>query len=421
MPEPTTDPRAAGVSGDRIWADLTGLAEFVEAGLPGWTRRVFSAPYQASRTLVHTLMEEAGLAAERDPAGNLIGRLPGADSTLPPIVIGSHTDTVAGGGRFDGMVGVVAALEVARQLVRSPLRHPLWVVDFLGEEPNEFGLSCLGSRAVTGHLDSDHLQLRDGSGRTLAEALTAAGCRPAELQAARWRPGSVHAYLELHIEQGRRLEQAGLPLGVVSAIVGIARAQIDITGRADHAGTTPMDDRHDALVAAAELVLGVERLGRSQDVGHGVATTGRILVKPNAANVVPALTQLVVEMRSTGKSWLSQTSEALERMVARVANDRSVEARLTWLSSEPPVPCDPRLRQLLGRAVEQMGRTPMELESGASHDAAHVARMAPMGMLFVPSRDGRSHCPEEWTEPRQVADGAEALLRATIETDAAEL
>ena len=421
MPQPAPDPLSAQVSEDRLWGDLTGLAEFVESGLPGWTRRVFSAPYQASRRFIQTLMEEAGLIAEQDSAGNLIGRLPGADSTLPAIVIGSHTDTVTGGGRFDGMVGVAAAVEVARQLLGSPLRHPLWVVDFLGEEPNEFGLSCLGSRAVTGHLGSDHLQLRDGSGRTLGEALTAAGCRPADLHTARWRPGSVHAYLELHIEQGRLLEQAGLELGVVTAIVGIARAQIDITGSADHAGTTPMDDRHDALAAAAEVVLGVDRLGRSGEVEHGVATTGRILIQPNAANVVPGLAQLVVEMRSTSEAWLRRSSAALEEMVAQVAKDRSVEASLTWISSEPPVSCDPRVRQLLGRAVEQMGSTPMELESGASHDAAHVARVAPIGMLFVPSRGGRSHCPEEWTDPSQVADGARALLRATIEADAAEL
>jgi N-carbamoyl-L-amino-acid hydrolase len=408
MAQTSFSPRAPEVSGERVWGDLNGLAEFVEAEMPGWTRRVFSPPYKASRARVRSLMEEAGLTTDQDAA-------------LPAIVIGSHTDTVAGGGRFDGMVGVVAALEVARQLFGWPLRHPLWVVDFLGEEPNDFGLSCLGSRAVTGRLSREHLQRRDGSGRTLGDALEAFGCRPAELATAQWPPGSLHAYLELHIEQGKALEQAGSSLGVVTAIAGISRAQIDIKGSADHAGTTAMADRHDALAAAAEVVLGVDRLGRRRNGEHGVATTGRILVEPNAANVVPAWSQLVVEMRSTGVGWLREAASALEQLVAEVAARRSVEVGLSWLSREPPVPCDPRVRQLLGRAVEKIGLSPMELESGASHDAAHLAGVAPMGMLFVPSRGGRSHCPEEWTDPAQVEVGARALLLATIEADGAAL
>ena len=421
VPATTSDELAAKVTEERVWGDLMALAEHVEPGLPGWTRRVFTDPYRQSRTLVATLMERAGLRVRRDAVGNLIGELAGTDPALPALVIGSHTDTVAGGGRFDGMVGVAAGVEVARCLAGSSLRHPLWVVDFLGEEPNDFGLSCVGSRAVTGHLTQEHLGLRDDSGRTLADALQAAGSDPANVASARWHQGSVHAYLELHIEQGRALEQAGSRLGVVTAIVGIARAVIDLVGAADHAGTTAMSDRRDALVAAAEVVLGVESIGRRGKEERGVATTGRIVVQPNAANVIPASAQLLVEMRSTSARWLREQGETLEQVVAQVASARAVEAGVGWLSREPPVPCNPRLRELLRGALDEMGVTAMELESGASHDAAHLARIAPMGMIFVPSHGGRSHCPEEWTAADQVADGTRALLRATLAADREQL
>ncbi len=417
MASSTAGPLADQVSEDRIWHGLMELAEFAEPGMQGWTRRVFSPQYQASREFTGGLMEAAGLEVSLDPAGNLIGRSPGRDPGLPALVLGSHTDTVAGGGRFDGMVGVLAAVEVARVLTAAPLRHPLWVVDFLGEEPNRFGLSCLGSRAVTGHLSPANLQLQDGSGSTLAEALSQAGARPPDLGAAQWAPGAVHGYLELHIEQAKQLERAGAELGVVSAIAGISRAAIDLVGCADHAGTTAMEDRHDALLAAAEVVLGVDRLGRSGHGGEGVATAGRLLIEPNAANVVPAHAQLVVEMRSTSPEWLRLTALELEQLVGVAARARSVEAKLDWVSREPPVPCHPQVRSLLTRAAEKLGMGVIEVTSGASHDAAHIARIAPTGMLFIPSREGRSHCPEEWSEPAQVGLGARALLLGVLELD----
>ncbi|HVD02607.1 MAG TPA: M20 family metallo-hydrolase [Candidatus Dormibacteraeota bacterium] len=408
----------------RLWAALMRLAEFVEPGQAGWTRRVFSCAYMESRALVRTMMEEAGLAVTQDPVGNLIGRLGGRDPALPPLVVGSHTDTVSGGGRFDGMVGVVAAIEVARTLATSSisLRRPLWIVDFLGEEPNRFGLSCLGSRAVTGHLTEQHMDLIDDAGLSLGEELRRAGWRPDDLGSARWQGGSLHAYLELHIEQGAQLERAGRQIGIVTAIAGISRARIDIEGRADHAGTTPMELRLDALQAAAEIVLATDAIGRDQEGGEeGVATVGRLLVEPNVTNVIPARAQLGVELRSIAPRWLEQRSRDLELLVDRVARERRLVLTLEWLSTEPPVRCDGRLRRAMGRAASQVGADPFELPSGASHDAAHIARIAPMGMLFIPSRGGRSHCPEEWSEPAEVALGARSLLQTVLDVDAAQL
>ncbi len=399
------------------------LAEHVEPGEPGWTRRVFSPAYRETRQLVSDFMTDSGLEVTPDAIGNLIGRLPGSEPRAPVLVVGSHTDTVSGGGRFDGMVGVVAAIEVASLLRDSAtrLRHPLWVVDFLGEEPNRFGLSCLGSRAVTGHLASSHLELLDPTGMTLAGALAGMGARPGALDSATWPAGNLHGYLELHVEQGARLDRAGRPLGVVSAIVGIYRARIEVVGRPDHAGTTPMDGRLDAMQAAAQIICGIDRIGRRSTGSDGVATVGQITVEPNSPNVVAARAVLVAEMRSVDDAWLHQGRGQVEELVARVAVGTGVTADLAWISAEPPVACSPIMRELLAQAVRATGVEPLEVPSGASHDAAHMARLGPMGMLFIPSRDGRSHCPEEWTDKDQVAMGTAALLRAVLAVDQARL
>lgn len=408
---------------DLLWSQLMALAEFREPDQPGWTRRVFFEPYRKSRNWTAALMAGAGLEVRRDPVGNLLGELPGADPQLPQIVIGSHTDTVAGGGRFDGVVGVVGAVEVVRLLsaVGRPLRHPLLVVDFLGEEPNRFGLSCLGSRAVTGQLHQDHLRLRDENDLSLGEALLQAGGSPDELECGLWRRQRLLAYLELHIEQGSRLERAGIPLGVVSAISGIHRAVITITGRPDHAGTAAMDERRDALAAAAEVVLSLERLAAEVREGaSGVGTVGRLELSPGAANVVPGWARAWAELRSTDSTWLAGRHLALEASIREMAAARRVGVEVDWVSAEPPVGCAPGARLLIAEAAAELGYRQMELSSGASHDAAQLARLCPVGMIFIPSRDGRSHCPEEWSEPEQVARGVSALLAAVLRLDRAD-
>lgn len=388
------------------------LAEIVEPGQPGWTRRVFSPEYRRSRELVSELMSSAGLKVRRDAAGNLIGELAGPAPDQPVLALGSHTDTVAGGGRFDGPAGVVAAIEAVRRLRErgQPLARTVWVVDFLGEEPNDFGISCVGSRAVAGHLSPQHLQLRDGSGRTLAEALAELGGEPARIPEARWPSGAVAGYLELHVEQGARLEAAGRGLGVVTAIAGIHRAEVDLEGRSDHAGTTPMGERRDALLAAAEVSLGVEELARRDHLG--VATVGRLELEPNSPNVVAGRAVLIAEYRSGDQGWLTASDQRLQELVAEVPSRRGVRGQLTWLSREPPTPCAEALRRVLGESARQVGQDPMELASWAGHDAVQVAAVCPVGMLFIPSRGGRSHCPDEWTDPEQVEVGVRALTEA---------
>jgi N-carbamoyl-L-amino-acid hydrolase len=397
---------------DRVASDFEVLASFSDPDAPGWTRRVFSSFDRAGRQWVAERMEQAGLRVEVDAAANLIGRLPGAGA-VGSIVTGSHTDTVRGGGRFDGICGVLGAIEAVRCLgeLGAQLSHDLVVVDFLGEEPNDFGLSCVGSRAIAGALEESHLALVGPDGQNLADAIAAAGGQPDKLAGARW-PADLHCYLELHIEQGPILERAGIPIGIVTGIAGIHRLLARIVGQPDHAGTTPMDLRRDALLGAAEAALMVERLGSG-----GVATTGRLESRPGALNVVPAEADLWAEARSTDKEWLEafgrDFTEALEAIAAR----RQLSSSLSWLSQSAPVPVTPWVADAIAAAASSRGVEALEIPSGAGHDASHMARLGPMGMIFVPSRGGRSHCPEEWTDIAQVGAGIAVLAEAMVILD----
>jgi len=358
-------------------------------------------------------MTVAGLDVRIDPGGNLIGVRRGADQGLPAIVVGSHTDTVLGGGRFDGMLGVLAGIEVARS---SPgdLRHTLEIVDFLAEEPTDFGISTVGSRAFAGALSADMLALRSGE-RTLADSIASVGGAPDRIQAARRQPGSIAVYLELHIEQGPVLDNEGLRLGVVTAITGIRRFQVRLAGRPDHAGTMPMGLRRDALAGAAEVILALER--EWQD-GGGVGTVGRLNVSPNATNVVPGAVELWAEMRSIDPQRLTSAEASFLEAARTIAAQRGLTADIDALSREEPVPIAEHVQAELGEVLRAMGHPVKRLPSFAGHDANQVAKVAPVGMLFVPSRGGRSHCPEEWTDLADAALGARALGEAVLHFDA---
>jgi N-carbamoyl-L-amino-acid hydrolase len=407
--------RTPSVDLSRLQADLNALSEFKEPDSPGWTRRVFSEPYIRSRRWVEERMRDAGLDVTVDAAGNLIGVLKGRGG--PALVTGSHTDSVAGGGRYDGPLGVLGAIEVARCIRerKVELRHELRVVDFLGEEPNDFGLSCVGSRAVAGTLTAEHLTLREPGGRTLAEALESCGANTQRIREAAWPPGDVSAFVELHIEQGPLLEQAGLPIAVVTGIAGIARSLATFHGRADHAGTTPMGARHDALCAAAEVVLAVEQLASD---GNGVGTAGRIESMPGALNVVPEQAQVWIEFRSVDSEWLESRGRSLEQAAAEAGRRRGVEAGVQKLSQSNPVLAADEVRSAMSDAIAGLGLGFMLLPSGAGHDTVQMARLGPAGMLFVPSAGGRSHCPEEWTAPEHLEAGVSALLATILVLDA---
>jgi beta-ureidopropionase / N-carbamoyl-L-amino-acid hydrolase len=407
------------VNAARIAEDIEALARLTESGRP-WTRRVFSPLFLEGRAYIEASMHAAGLNTRVDAAGNLIGRRAGSGRAKGVIMLGSHSDTVPDGGRFDGVAGVVAALEVARSLAERgvDLAHDLEIVDFLAEEVSPFSVSCIGSRGMTGQMPEAWLTRRHGGG-ALADALASVGGDPAAVL--KQRRSDIVASLELHIEQGPVLEQEGRDIGLVTGIVGVTRFEILVEGRPDHAGTTPMDARSDALVAASDLVLKIrdEALRLSRKPGHFAATVGEFSIAPNAANVVPAHVRLLIDARAELRPDMEAFAAWLDKAAGNVASEHGVAiSPPARVSDSHPVACDPRLLHVLDEAAAVAGMTTRPLASGAGHDAAWIARIAPAAMIFVPSRGGRSHTPDEWTDNNAIARGAAVLFEAVIALDA---
>jgi len=403
----------------RLWDDLMALGKITEPERP-YTRRAFSPLFAAGRDWLAERMRAAGLATRVDAAGNLIGRREGRAPSRPVIMLGSHSDSVPSGGRFDGMAGVAAGIAVARALAQAPLEHPLEVIDFLAEEPNEFGLSCIGSRALSGCLSADHLALSNSQGETLSDALRRVGGVPERIGAA--RRSDIKAALELHIEQGPVLESRGIDIGLVSAIAGVTRLELEFKGAAGHAGTTPMQGRRDPLIAAAHMIgwirtRALELAGRG--CGHFVATVGIVEALPGGSNVIPASARIVIDARSEDRRLMEEFQASVEAQSAAAARAASVErSRLAVLSDNLPAACDGQLRELLGRCAKLCGLSTLSMASGAGHDTAFLSRVAPAAMLFIPCKDGRSHTPEEWASPAAVAAGTSVLLEAVRALDA---
>ncbi|WP_425648116.1 Zn-dependent hydrolase [Agrobacterium leguminum] len=396
-----------------IEVDLDALAQITDPERP-WTRRAFSPRFDEGRNYLRRRFLSEGLNVSTDAGGNLIGRREGTEPQVGTIMLGSHSDTVPDGGRFDGVAGVVVALEVARILSRRgvALRHNLAVVDFLAEEVSIFGVSCIGSRAMAGVLPQDWLR-RISDGRDLATAIRDVGGKPESLEAP--LADDLKAFLELHIEQGPVLEREKIALGVVTTIVGINRVEIEVKGRPDHAGTTPMGLRADALVAAARIVSEIERFATelSGGPGHFTATVGEFEISPNAANVVPGRVRMLVDIRAER----AEDKEAFVSWLTGLDADgeNTIEARL--ISANPGVQMDDGLQETLAKAADGLDTPYRKMVSGAGHDAAFMARLCPSAMLFVPCRDGRSHCPEEWADAADLALAAEVLANTIMELD----
>jgi len=401
---------------ERLLADLDQLATFSEPDTPGCTRRFPSAAYRAGRDWLQQRFADAGLAPAIDAAGNLVGRRAGR-LPLPPILIGSHSDTVYGGGRFDGALGVLAALEVVRALDDAgiALDHPVWVVDFLAEEANDFGVSCVGSRGLTAGLPAEWLAAR-AHGGDVAAALRAMGGDPGALAAPLLAPGALHAALEVHIEQGPVLEAGGMRLGAVSGIVAIRRATLTLRGRPDHAGTAPMALRHDALAAAAECVLAAEQAAR--DEPGSVATVGRLTVAPNQSNVVPGHVELFLEVRSLDADQIERIWQRVMAQTRAAAAQRGVSLGIGTQTEAAATRPPAWLLELVEDACRAVDPATQRLVSGAGHDMMHLAQVTAAAMIFVPCRDGRSHCPDEDATPEDCERGARALLEAVLRLDA---
>jgi len=377
----------------------------------GINRVAYSEADVAGRAFTLGLFRQAGLAPRIDAAGNIVGRLEGTQPSLPPIVIGSHVDSVTDGGNFDGPLGSFAAVEVARSLREqgNRLRHPLEVVVWSNEEGG-----TIGSKLAVGEpVDLDSVAR---SGKTLREGIGIVGGDIAKLEAAVRPEGSVACYIELHIEQGGRLDQAGLQVGVVEGIVGLRWIEVVIEGFANHAGTTPMDDRRDAMLAAARFTVAVNEAIRSEP-GRQVATVGRLVPTPNTRNVIAGRVDLAVDLRDLDAAKVERFAARFRHLGQEIGAATQTTFTFRDATSSRPAMSDPAIMDLVEGSARALGLSTQRMPSGAGHDAQELAQICPMGMIFVPSVGGISHSPREFTKPEDVANGADMLLNAVVRAD----
>lgn len=407
---------AVRIDADRLARDLRGLSRIGLNEDGSVTRVAFSVTELRARHYMIHLLQQAGLAVRMDGIGNLIARLDG-EQPGPAVALGSHVDSVPHGGRFDGAVGVVAALEVARAIREAGvrLRRPLEVLVFAAEESSRFGFSTIGSSAMAGVSDPDRLlALTDKSGERLGEILERFGITRDDVAAVRRRPGEIGHYLELHIEQGRVLLEEGKRLGVVRSIAAPCRLKVTYRGRADHSGATPMPLRRDALVAAARLVAHVEDVCSAPRAIPVVGTVGVIDAKPGAMNVIPGEATIWIDLRSTSLAERTACRDAVLAEARRLAEARALTIDIQTLMEDSPVPMDGDITALLDRVATERGVDHLVMDSGAGHDAMQIAHIAKAGMLFIPCREGISHNAREWTSTEDIALGTELLLDAVL-------
>jgi N-carbamoyl-L-amino-acid hydrolase len=402
------------VNGKRIIDHILALAEFGKNPQGGVSRVAYSDADKQGREYVLGLMRAAKLDVTIDAAGNLIGRRAGNDSGLAPLLIGSHVDSVPEGGNYDGVVGSMGAIEVAQTLAEKNVttRHPLEVVIFQNEEGG-----LIGSRAMDGELTEKELDLVSRSGKTIRDGIKFIGGDPAKLDGVRRRKGEIAGYLELHIEQGGILDTEKLNIGVVEGIVGINWWDVTIEGFANHAGTTPMNNRQDALLAAAKFIQAVNRVVTSVP-GRQVGTVGRITaVLPGAPNVIPGKVVMSLELRDLDAAKINMLFERIQGEAQKIAAESKTKFDFKEINVNIPAPTDPKIRSLISDAARDLGLTTKLMPSGAGHDAQDMARLGPVGMIFIPSVGGISHSPREFSHPEDIANGANVLLHTLIKLD----
>ena len=401
------------VNGPRLNQSLTDLSRFGANPQGGVSRVAYSDADRDARAWIMDLMRAAKLDPRIDLAGNIVARRPGTDASAKPIVFGSHIDSVPEGGNYDGDVGSLSAIEVARTLAERGVvtRHPLEVVIFQNEEGG-----LVGSRAWIGEVTARDLALTSRSGKTIADGIRFIGGDPTRLAEVRRSPGDIAGYLELHIEQGGTLDREHIPIGVVEGIVGIGWWDVTVTGFANHAGTTPMNERHDALLAAAKFIELVNRTVTSEP-GRQVGTVGRIQALPGAPNVIPGQVLLSLELRDLDAAKIERLYQTIAREAERIGTESGTTFTFRETNRQAPALSDPRVRGLIADAAKSLGLATKVLPSGAGHDAQDMARLGPMGMIFVPSVAGVSHAPRELTRPEDVVNGANVLLGSLLQMD----
>ena len=402
---------------DRMEERIKALSQFGANPEGGVSRVAYSDSDIAGRKYVMGLMKNAGLEVHIDAAGNIIGKRKGKNNGLPSIAFGSHIDSVPGGGNYDGDVGSLGAIECIELMNENNIvtLHPLEVIVFQNEEGG-----LVGSEAISGILTDEELSLVSSSGKTLRQGMIDIGGDPTRYHEAARKKGDFKAFLELHIEQGGFLFQEGVNIGVVEGIVGIKQWMVTFQGKANHAGTTPMDQRQDAMLAAAKFVVETNRIARSIP-GRQVATNGKIKAEPGAPNVIPGKVEMTLEIRDLDFEKMLSVFAKIEEQAKEIEKETGVKITYSPLNEDIPAVTDKRIQEMIATSAKDLGLTYKYMPSGAGHDTQDMARIAPTGMIFVPSKDGISHSPKEFTSAQDMANGATVLLHTILKLDKAKL
>lgn len=405
------------VNGGRLNSHLTELAQFGKTAEGGTHRVAYSDADLQARQYTMNLMREAKLKVTIDAAGNIVGSRAGSVSGWKPLMIGSHIDSVPQGGSYDGQVGSMGAIEVAQTIAENNvrLRHPLEVVIFQNEEGG-----TIGSTAISRGLSEKDLAVVTNSGKTIREGIKLIGGDPEQLASVVRKKGDLAGYLELHIEQGGSLYSEKVDIGVVEGIVGVFWWDVTVEGFANHAGTTPMNQRRDALLAAARYVDAVNRVVTSIP-GRQVGTVGKIQAFPGAYNVVPGKVNTSLGLRDLDAAKVQMLFEKILLEVRQIETATGTKFNFKQITSSQPAPTDGRIRRAIDETAKELGLTTKYLPSGAGHDAQEIAELGPIGMIFVPSRDGISHSPREFSKPEDITNGANVLLHSLLKLDSMNL
>ncbi|QRG68905.1 Zn-dependent hydrolase [Brevibacillus choshinensis] len=399
------------INADRLWDRLMQLSAIGAQEVGGVTRLSFSPEERAAKDLVTGFMKEAGLTVREDEVGNLIGRKEGKNPQAPVVLVGSHLDSVPSGGNFDGPLGVLAGVEALQTMNEQGVEteHPIEVIAFTDEEGTRFGYGMIGSRGIAGLLQRDELDCRDEAGVSIAEAMANSGLDPEHIGKAAREPGSVKAYVELHIEQGKVLESRDLSVGVVSGVAGPLWLKFVLEGEAGHAGATPMTMRRDPLAAAAEVMLVIEREAMRQEISVG--TVGKLQVFPGGVNIIPGRVEFTLDLRDVDVAVRDLVEQAIMSQAKDICEKRGVKLHVELLQRINPAVCSEDIRAAFNEACAAEGLETITLPSGAGHDCMQLTGLCPVGMIFARSKDGISHNPAEFTSKEDCKDGANVLYR----------
>ncbi len=402
------------VDAKRLQQRITALAQFGLTPEGGVNRVAFSQEEVQAREHLKETFQAAGLAISVDAAGNLIGRKAGRENTLPPILVGSHIDTVPHGGKYDGALGVLAALECAQVLTENGVitQHPLEVIVFTDEEGG-----LVGSRALVGDLTPDALSVVSHFGKSIQEGISILGGDPDRLHEMARKKGEVYAFVEIHVEQGGILEEKQIDIGIVQGIVGINWWEVTIEGAANHAGTTPMDLRQDALLAASHLIIAVNEVVK-RIPGRQVGTVGRIQAEPGAPNVIPGKVRMSLELRDLSSEKIQELFQQIQDEAKKIGEKTGTRISFAAIDAmAKPALTNSTIQDLLEESARELSLSSLRMPSGAGHDAQEIARIAPIGMIFVPSVGGISHSPREYTRSSDIENGANVLLHTILKID----